>query len=78
MSIIFVAPPVEFECSNRTIERCAAECPAHDFNRSTFTETITTEWDLVCERAQLPNISQMVFMFGILLGNVLFGTVADK
>lgn len=78
MSIIFIAPPAQFECANATIERCSAACPAHEFNRSVFTETIITQWDLVCDNAQLANVSQMMFMLGILLGNVLFGTIADK
>lgn len=78
MNIIFMAPPADFQCSNETLPRCDATCPAHEFNRTIFTETIITEWDLVCENAQLANVSQMVFMLGILLGNVLFGTVADK
>lgn len=78
MSIIFIAPPAAFECSNATIDRCAPDCPAHEFNRSIFTETIITQWDLVCDNAQLANVSQMVYMFGILLGNMLFGTIADK
>lgn len=78
MSIIFIAPPAQFECSNETMKRCDAECPAHEFDRSIFSETIITKWDLVCDNAQWANVSQMIFMFGILLGNVLFGTVADK
>lgn len=78
MSIIFIAPPAQFECVNATIERCAAECPAHEFDRSVFTETIITQWDLVCDQAQLANVSQLVFMLGILIGNMLFGMVADK
>lgn len=78
MSIIFIAPPATFVCSDPTIGCCAPECPSHEFDRSIFSETLITQWDLVCENAQLANVSQMVFMFGILLGNVLFGTVADK
>lgn len=78
MSIIFMAPPADFRCANATIERCDAACAAHEFNRSVFTETIITQWDLVCDNAQLANVSQMMFMLGILLGNVLFGTLADK
>lgn len=78
MSIIFTAPPASFECFNTTIPKCAESCPAHEFDRTVFEETIITTWDLVCENAQWANVSQLIFMFGILLGNVIFGTIADK
>lgn len=36
------------------------------------------QWDLVCERKQLANVAQTVLMFGILVGNVVFGMLADR
>ena len=36
------------------------------------------QWDLVCEKKQLANVAQTVFMFGILVGNVVFGMLADR
>jgi chromosome transmission fidelity protein 4 len=36
------------------------------------------QWDLVCERKQLANVAQTVLMFGMLVGNVLFGMLADR
>lgn len=83
MGIIFLAPPVEFTCaavdnSTDLLDKCDSQCTAHEFDRSVFTETIATEWDLVCKKAQFPNLSQTIFMLGILTGNCLFGTLADK
>lgn len=79
MSIIFMAPNVEFTCADPNItEKCSSECTSHEFNRSIFTETIQMTWDLVCQRKQLANISQTIFMFGILIGNIVFGALADK
>lgn len=78
IGIIFLSPNVTFTCSDPTKPMCSDECPSHTFNRSIFTETIATEWDLVCEYGQLPNLSQTIFMLGILVGNFIFGTLADK
>lgn len=78
MSIIFIAPPPTFKCINETIEKCSSSCPGYDYDRSVFSETIITKWNLVCDNAQLANISQLIFMFGIMFGNFLFGTMADK
>lgn len=83
MGIIFLAPPVDFSCvapenSTALLDKCDTRCAGHEFNRSVFTETIATEWDLVCEKGQLPNLSQTIFMLGILTGNCIFGSMADK
>lgn len=84
MSIIFLAPPVSFTCItennviNPAIDKCSDECIGREYNRSIFTETIITEWDLVCKKSQLANLSQTFFMLGILFGSVIFGALADK
>lgn len=79
MSIIFIGPPVSFECSDATVkDACSAACPGYNYNRTIFTETIITEWNLVCDRSQWSNASQTIFMLGILVGNILFGSLADK
>lgn len=78
MSTIFLAPKADFVCSDDQYVKCDVNCPSHAFNRSIFTETIITEWDLVCSRAQLSNLSQTIFMSGILVGNILFGSLSDK
>jgi MFS family permease len=78
MGIIFLAPKVDFTCSDPSLEKCDASCPQHVFNTSVFSNTIQMEWDLVCQRQSLANLSQTVFMLGILVGNMLFGAFADK
>lgn len=78
MSIIFLAPKPEYTCANATIDKCSSECTEYIYDRSVFEETIMTEWDLVCEKGKLSNISQTIIMFGILVGSMLFGSLADK
>lgn len=36
------------------------------------------QWDLVCDRASLNNIGSSIYMFGLLVGAVGFGSLADK
>jgi MFS family permease len=78
LSIVFLAPPTTFTCVDNSTDQCSQNCTAHEFDRSTFTETIITEWDLVCDRAYLANLAQTVTMLGILFGNCLFGYLSDK
>lgn len=78
LGIVILAPPAEFNCSDETLDKCSPDCPSHVFDKSIFEETIITEWDLVCERKELSNVTQLTFMFGILLGNVIFGFLSDR
>ncbi|XP_037048393.1 organic cation transporter protein-like isoform X2 [Bradysia coprophila] len=78
LSIIFLAPSLNFTCANNSIAKCSDECVEYDYDRSIFTETIKTTWNLVCEQEHWANFSQTVFMSGILIGSFLFGTLSDK
>ncbi|XP_077437637.1 solute carrier family 22 member 7-like isoform X7 [Vanacampus margaritifer] len=48
------------------------------YDNSTFSSTIATEWDLVCERKHLPQTINIIFFLGLMLGSLLFGLLSDK
>ncbi|XP_049840116.1 organic cation transporter protein isoform X3 [Schistocerca gregaria] len=50
-------------------------CTSHDYDDY---HTISSEWDLVCERTALRSTAQMVVSFGKLLGALIFGFIADR
>lgn len=78
MAIIFLAPKPDFTCIDESYNKCDPKCREHVFNESVFTSTIQSEWDLVCNRSSLSSLSQTIFMLGILVGNMMFGVLADK
>ena len=39
---------------------------------------IIFQWDLVCKRDYLPEMSNMVFNLGVMVGGMLFGFLSDK
>ncbi|XP_075835043.1 solute carrier family 22 member 7 isoform X1 [Microtus pennsylvanicus] len=49
-----------------------------EYDRSEFSSTIATEWDLVCEQRGLNKITSTCFFVGVLLGAVVYGNLADR
>ncbi|XP_068597090.1 solute carrier family 22 member 7-like [Brachionichthys hirsutus] len=48
------------------------------YDNSTFTSTIATEWDLVCDRKSLANTSTTIFFMGVMVGSIILGYLSDK
>lgn len=80
MSIIFLAPPVNYTCSRNDEfdNQCLSNCTEYKYDHSVFGETIISQWDLICEKEWLKNLTQTIFMLGILVGNMLFGHLSDR
>ncbi|XP_061462704.1 solute carrier family 22 member 6-A-like [Rhineura floridana] len=55
--------------------------PCYDgwiYDRSVFVNTIIMEWDLVCNLRTRRQMAQSIYMGGVLMGALLFGTLADR
>ncbi|XP_021120320.1 solute carrier family 22 member 12 isoform X3 [Heterocephalus glaber] len=48
------------------------------YDHSTFTATVVTKWDLVCDSQALKPMAQSIFLAGILVGAVVCGHVSDS
>ncbi|XP_069092488.1 solute carrier family 22 member 7-like [Pleurodeles waltl] len=48
------------------------------YNRSQFTATIATQWDLVCEQKRLSQASATFFFIGVMVGAIVFGYLSDR
>ncbi|KAM8815098.1 solute carrier family 22 member 12 isoform 1-T1 [Rhynchonycteris naso] len=48
------------------------------YDHSTFTSTIVSKWDLVCDSNALRPMVQSIFLAGILVGAVICGPVSDR
>ena len=53
-------------------------CTAWEYDLSKFSSTLTSEFDLVCERENLLSIGQTVYFFGMLCGGPFFGVLSDR
>ncbi|KAJ8716710.1 hypothetical protein PYW07_003337 [Mythimna separata] len=74
MAIIFLAPPAHYTCPGTNATCC--DNPVYD--KSIFTRTIVTEWNLICKNDWLKDLTQTIFQFGVLSGSLLFGIASDR
>jgi len=66
----------QVECIDRNhTEDCV---DGYEFDKSLFSPTVVTEFELVCDRAALDGLATSLFMAGVLIGSVVFGIVSDK
>ncbi|KAM9840650.1 solute carrier family 22 member 6 [Aulostomus maculatus] len=49
-----------------------------EYSTETFQSTVVSEWDLVCDSASLNVLGSSTYMFGLLVGSAVFGSLADK
>ncbi|XP_059481179.1 organic cation transporter protein-like [Neocloeon triangulifer] len=79
-----VTPP--FHCEGQPEVGCPASNLTDNFTETcerwvfnlTDGETIVSEWQLVCERAALINVSMMAFLLGVTIGGLVSGVVSDR
>ncbi|KAG9475531.1 hypothetical protein GDO78_003763 [Eleutherodactylus coqui] len=48
------------------------------YDRSIFSSTIVTEWNLVCDQRPWRQVARSIYMTGVLLGALVFGSLADN
>lgn len=54
------------------------KCTEWEWDRSEVGNTIISEWNLVCDRASLTNLAEVVFLIGVGIGGVVGGWISDK
>ncbi|XP_026214801.1 solute carrier family 22 member 7-like [Anabas testudineus] len=48
------------------------------YDNSTFTSTLTSQWDLVCDRRGKNKATATIFFVGVMLGAISFGSLSDR
>uniref|UniRef100_A0A670Z1P3 Major facilitator superfamily (MFS) profile domain-containing protein n=1 Tax=Pseudonaja textilis TaxID=8673 RepID=A0A670Z1P3_PSETE len=79
----FTAPQWRFldpnaTLSNETVFDTEACEDGWTYDRSLFSNTIVSEWNLVCESRSLRQMAQSLYMAGVLIGSLLIGNLSDR
>ncbi|XP_073978691.1 organic cation transporter protein-like isoform X2 [Rhodnius prolixus] len=53
-------------------------CSSWIYDKSIYKNTISMEWDLVCDKAWLRATSDSLLMVGVMLGSIIFGDLSDR
>nr|XP_049703644.1 organic cation transporter protein isoform X3 [Helicoverpa armigera] len=76
-NVVFLIPSVEYKClDNNVTNYCPCNNPEYD--TSTIVSSVTSEWDLICNRTYLASLTQSMMQIGILAGSLLFGYLSDR
>ncbi|XP_019865363.1 organic cation transporter protein isoform X2 [Aethina tumida] len=53
-------------------------CEGYIFDHSVYGHTAVIEWQLTCKRAYLIASGNSLFMFGVMVGSIVFGELSDR
>ena len=64
--------------SDNDITELVTECDVRVFDQTTSTDTVVSEWDLVCENKWMDPIISSIYLSGNFFGALIFGPLSDK
>jgi len=67
----------DYSCVNKSADTIPCD-QGYYFDNSTFTETVVTEFNLVCDRSVYSSLSTSLYYAGMLIGSLIFGPFCDK
>ncbi|XP_059057425.1 organic cation transporter-like protein [Achroia grisella] len=79
-NVVFIIPAVEYQCLDDGVFNATNYCPCENpkYDQSTIVSSVTSEWDLICDRTAYASFAQSVIQIGILAGSLFFGHISDR
>ena len=62
----------------KDLQSATRPCDRWDYDRSTWPESVVSQFDLVCDNEYWRSLSQSIYMFGIMVGSIGSGLLSDK
>ena len=64
--------------SGNDVTELVTECDVRVFDQTTYTDTVVSEWDLVCENKWMDPIISSIYLSGNFFGALIFGPLSNK
>ncbi|KPJ06792.1 Organic cation transporter-like protein [Papilio machaon] len=79
-NVVFILPSVEYECTDDQVLNTTNYCPCTNpkYDTSNVVESVTTTWNLICNKTQLASFAQSTLQIGILAGSLIYGYFSDR
>lgn len=73
--IVFIIPNADYTCLDDSSANSTNVCPCLNpqYDQSIMTSSVTSTWDMICERRSLGSLAQSVLQLGILGGSLIYG-----
>ncbi|CAH2084663.1 unnamed protein product [Euphydryas editha] len=79
-NVVFIIPSVEYVCMDENAYNLTNHCPCENpqYDQSSIVSSVTSTWNLICDRSQLASLAQSILQVGILFGSIFYGHVSDR
>ncbi|XP_047531120.1 organic cation transporter protein-like [Vanessa atalanta] len=79
-NVVFIMPSVEYVCMDENAYNLTNHCPCSNpqYDQSTIVSSVTSTWNLICEKQQLASLTQSMLQVGILVGSIFYGHLSDR
>lgn len=80
VNVVFVIPSVEYICLDDGANNATNYCPCLNpqYDESAIVSSVTSEWNLICEKKHWASLAQSMLQIGILAGSLVFGYISDR
>ncbi|XP_026748832.2 organic cation transporter protein-like isoform X1 [Galleria mellonella] len=79
-NVVFLIPSVDYKCLDEEANNATNYCPCRqpEYDRNTIINSVTSEWNLICEKKYLASLAQSMLQVGILAGSLTYGYISDR
>ncbi|GBP82661.1 Organic cation transporter protein [Eumeta japonica] len=79
-NVVFILPDVDYVCADNPQMNVTHQCPCENpvYDQSIFESTVTSTWNLICDRTWLASLAQSILQVGILAGSIVYGYISDR
>ncbi|XP_068617442.1 uncharacterized protein [Battus philenor] len=79
-NVVYILPSVDYVCLDKEALNVTNYCPCDNpkYDTSNIVESVTSTWNLICNKTHLASLAQSMLQIGILVGSVIYGHLSDR
>ncbi|XP_045769659.1 organic cation transporter protein-like [Maniola jurtina] len=79
-NVVFLVPSVDYVCMDEGAYNSTNHCPCDNpvYDQSSIVNSVTSTWNLICEKSHLGSLAQSMLQIGILGGSLFYGHISDR